>query len=110
MRCCSRYNTITKIFREGIVEQILSHPNFKPSCVSSDVVTVFKPESNQKEFLPKMPMGIYVRDLRNDMIKPYNNGELAIVVDSVTQEVLISDIIPRPFIPPQVWKMTPKDM
>ena len=57
-----------------------------------------------------MPMDIYARDLLNDMIKPYNNGELASVVDSVTQEVLISYIIPRPFIPPQVWKITPKDM
>ena len=36
----SRYNTIIKLFREEIVEWIISHPNVKPSCVPSDIVAV----------------------------------------------------------------------
>ena len=39
----SAYNTITKLSREDIIEWLLSHPNFKPSCVSSDVVTDLNP-------------------------------------------------------------------
>ena len=42
------------------------------------------------------------------MVKPYYNGGLASVVDSVTQKVLISDTILRLFIPPQVRKMDSK--
>ena len=36
-------------------------------------------------------MGISVRDLHNDVIKPFDNGGLASVVDYATQKVLISD-------------------
>ena len=32
-----------------------------------------------------------VRDIQNYMIKPFENGELASVVDSVAQKVTISD-------------------
>ena len=39
------------------------------------------------------------------MIKPYNNGGLASVVDSVTQKVLIIDTTLRSYIPPQVRKI-----
>ena len=53
-------------------------------------------------------MEIYVRDLHNDMIKPFDNGGLANLVDSMTHKVLISDTILRSFIQPQVWKSTPK--
>ena len=53
-------------------------------------------------------MDIYVRDLQNDMIKPYYNGGLASVFDSTTQKLLISDTTLRPFIPPKLRKMTPK--
>ena len=53
-------------------------------------------------------MEISVRDLQNDMIKPYENGGLASVVDSLTQKVLISDTTLRSFIPPQVRKTTDK--
>ena len=45
-------------------------------------------------------MEIYVKDLLNDMIKPFENGELSSVVDYVTQKVLISDTTLRSFIPP----------
>ena len=51
MRGWSQYNKITKIFREEIVEGIISHTNLNPSCVSSDAVTVLNPESNQKEVI-----------------------------------------------------------
>ena len=53
-------------------------------------------------------MDISVKDLHNDVIKPFNNGELARVVDSVTHKVLIIDTTLRSFIPPQVCKVTPK--
>ena len=53
MRGCSRYNTITKQLIEVCFEWILSNLNVKPPCVSSYVVTVINPESNQKEFPPK---------------------------------------------------------
>ena len=55
-----------------------------------------------------MLMDIYVRDIHNDMIKPFKNGGLASVVDYLTQKVPISDITLKSFIPPQVCKMTPK--
>ena len=48
MRGHSRYNTITKLLKEKIVEWIISNPNVNPSCVSNDVVTVLNPESNKK--------------------------------------------------------------
>ena len=53
-------------------------------------------------------MDIYVRDIHNDMIKPYHNGGLESVVDSVTNKFLIIDTELRLFIPPQVCKMAPK--
>ena len=40
--------------------------------------------------------------------KPFNNGGLVSVVDSVTQKLLISDTTLKSFIPPQVRKVTPK--
>ena len=39
---------------------------------------------------PKFLMDISVRDIHNDMIKPYEIGGLASVIDSVTQKVMIS--------------------
>ena len=51
MRGRSINNTIKKLFREEIVEWILPHPNVKPLCVSSNVVTVLNPVSNLKGFL-----------------------------------------------------------
>ena len=53
-------------------------------------------------------MEIYVRDIQNYMIKPFDNYGLAGVVDSMTLKVLISYTTLRSFIPPQVHKMTPK--
>ena len=53
-------------------------------------------------------MEIYVRVIHNDTIKPFENGGLAIIVDSVIHKVLIIDTKLRSFIPPQVHKMTPK--
>ena len=53
-------------------------------------------------------MEISVQDLHNDMIKPYQNDGLAIVVEYVTEKILISDTILRSFILPQICKMTPK--
>ena len=38
MRGCSIYNTITKQFREEILEWVISYPNVKLLCVLSDVV------------------------------------------------------------------------
>ena len=73
----SRYKKITKLLREDIVEYTLSHPNVNPSCVSSDIVTVLNPESNQKKFFPKLLLDIYVRDIHSYMIKPFKNGGLA---------------------------------
>ena len=61
-----------------------------------------------KEFFPKMLMEISVKYLHNDMIKPFDNGGLDILLDSVTHKLLISDTTLRSFIPPQVRKMTPK--
>ena len=46
MRVYSQYNTITKLYSEESFEWIISHPNVKPSCVSSDVVTILNSESN----------------------------------------------------------------
>ena len=42
-----------------------------------------------------MLIEISVRDLHNDMIKPYDNGGLEIVVDSGTQKFLINDTTMR---------------
>ena len=53
-------------------------------------------------------MDIYARDLRNDIIKTSDNARLEIVVDSVTQKILIGDITLRSVIPPQFRKMTIK--
>ena len=78
------------------------------SCVPSDLVTVYNPESNQNKVSPKMVMDISVRDLQNDAIKSSENGTLASVVDYMTHKVLISDTTLRSFIPLQVRKMTPK--
>ena len=49
-----------------------------------------------------MLMGISVRDIHNDNIKPSKNGDLESVVDYVTQNFLISGTTLRLFIPPQV--------
>ena len=51
---------------------------------------------------------IYIRDLHNDMRKPFDNGGLENVFDSVTHKFLISDTALRSFIPPKVRKMTPR--
>ena len=53
-------------------------------------------------------MDISVRNIHNDMIKPSDNGGLESVVDSVTHKLLIIDTTIGSFIPPQVWKMTPR--
>ena len=45
-------------------------------------------------------MEIYVRDLHNYMLKPFDNGGLASVVNSVTHKLLIIDTTLRSFIPP----------
>ena len=76
IRGLSRYNTITKRLREEIFEWVLYHTNLKASCASSDVSTVFNPESNQKEVFPKMIVGNSVRDLHNDIVRPSYNGGL----------------------------------
>ena len=55
-----------------------------------------------------MLMEISVRDLHNDKIKPFENGGLTSIVDSMTHKVMISDTTLKSFIPPQVRKMTPK--
>ena len=69
---------------------------------------VFNTELNEKGFFPKTLMEISIIDLHNNMIKPYDNGGLESVFDSVPQKALISDTTLRSFIPPQVRKMTPK--
>ena len=53
-------------------------------------------------------MDISIRGLQNDLIKPYVNGGLESLADSVTQKVLIIDTTLKSFIPPQVHKMNPK--
>ena len=53
-------------------------------------------------------MKVSVRDIHNDMIKPFKNDLLDSIVNSMTQKVLISDTTLRLFIPPQFRKMTPK--
>ena len=67
MKGHSRYNTITKRFREEIFECILSRTNAKPSFLSSDTVYVLNPVPNLKELFPKMSRGGFVRELHNDM-------------------------------------------
>ena len=42
------------------------------------------------------------------MIKPYENGGLESLVDYVAHKLLISDTTLSSFIPPQVYKTTPK--
>ena len=91
--------------REEIVEWIISHNNFKPSCVSSGVINILSPESYQKEVFLKMLTEIYVRDIHDDMIKKYYNVGLESVVDSMTQKLLISYTTLILFIPPQVSKI-----
>ena len=59
-----------------------------------------------KEAFQKILTQIYVRDIHNDMIKTFDNGELVSVADSMTRTVLISDTTLGSFIPPQVRKMT----
>ena len=53
-----------------------------------------------KEVFPKMLMDISVRDLQDYMIKPFENGGLESVVDSVTHKVMISDTTLWSFILP----------
>ena len=54
-----------------------------------------------------MSMEISVRHIHNGIIKPYENGEMDNVVDSVMHKVPINDTILRSFIPPHVRKITP---
>ena len=42
------------------------------------------------------------------MVKPYENSALKTIVYSVMQKSLIIDTSLRSFIPPQVWKITPR--
>ena len=60
MRGRLRYNTITRYFREENVEGILSYPNIKPSCVSSNDVTVLNQKLNIMDFSPKLSMEMYL--------------------------------------------------
>ena len=53
-------------------------------------------------------MDIYVRDINNGMMKPFENSGVARVVYYLTHTVLISDTTLRSFISPQVRKITPK--
>ena len=53
-------------------------------------------------------MDIFVSDIHNDMLKLFDNGGFASVVDYVTHKVLIRDTTLMLFIPPQVRKMPPK--
>ena len=55
-----------------------------------------------------MLMDTSVRDIHNDMIKPFYNSGLVSVFDSMTHKVLMSDTTLSSFIPPQDRKMTPK--
>ena len=55
-----------------------------------------------------MPMDISVRDIHNYMRKLSDNSGLDNVVDSVTKKVFISDTTLRPFVSPQVRKMSPR--
>ena len=77
--------------REEICERIILYPNVKPSCVSSNFVTVLNPESNINEVFPEMLMKISVIYLHNDMIKPFENFGLESVVDYMTDKVLIGE-------------------
>ena len=95
MRGCSRINKISKLLIEDVLGFILFHPNVKPSCVSSDSLTVLNQKSDIKELSSKILMEISVRDLHNDMIKIFDGSGLASEVEYVTHEVLISDTIFR---------------
>ena len=53
-------------------------------------------------------MDISVKNIQNNMIKPYENGGLESLVDYVAHKLLISDTTLSSFIPPQVYKTTPK--
>ena len=53
-------------------------------------------------------MVISVRDIYNDLIKPFQNFRLVVVFYSVKQKLLISDTTLRSFVPPQVRKITPE--
>ena len=55
-----------------------------------------------------MLMVIFVRDLKDDMVKQSGNGGLQSVVYSMTHKVLISDTKLRSFVPSQVSKMIPR--
>ena len=69
-----------------------------------------KPSSRDDGFVARLSIStdISVRDLKNYMIKPSDNGGLDSVVDSAIQKVLISDKTLGLFITPQVRKMTPR--
>ena len=51
-------------------------------------------------------MNIFVRYINKNTIKLSENGGLEIVVDSVTQNLLINDTTLRSFLPPKVCIMT----
>ena len=51
-------------------------------------------------------MGIFVKDIRNNMIKPSDNSGQDSVAYSMTKRALISDTRLSSFIPPKVSKMT----
>ena len=66
-------------------------------------IQCFKPRIKPKGIFSKMLMDISVRYLHNDIIKPYENGGLESVVDSVTHKALIINTTPRSFIMPQFF-------
>ena len=68
----------------------------------------FLTQNQIKNIFTKMLTDIYIRDLHNDIRKPFYNGGLENVFDSVTHKFLISDTALRSIIPPKVSKMTPR--
>ena len=70
---------------------VLNHPNVKQSCVSSDVLTVQNPVTNEKETKTKMLMEISTRELHNDLIKPVEEGGLPGIINIATNKPYISD-------------------
>ena len=72
--------------REEIVKLILSHINVNPSCVSRRVFTVLNPVSNSEEVFSKMSRDVFVRNIHNDMIKQFDDGELVRLFYYVTHK------------------------
>ena len=65
-----KYKTIQHELREKVVDWILKHPHVKKSPISRDTILVLNPETNRQERISKILLGVSIRELHDDLMKP----------------------------------------